>query len=180
MFYWVLNTEAVARRRSRRKGVLKNFAKFRLSLQLLLKKGSDTIVFLWILQNFPEHLVYGTPSGYYFCKYASGLHSFSQGYEKAFCLMRNMQSNVAVAMTIWFPSKEILIVLFFMLALQSINLLKVSSKRSRVKCEVCSKLLIKKAEWFSIEAGNIYPSFIVDLKLVHVCYRGVAKTPTNI
>ena len=35
----------------------------------LIKKETDTGVFLWILRNFSEHLFYRTPLGNCFCQY---------------------------------------------------------------------------------------------------------------
>ena len=58
------------RRCSMKKGVLKNFVKFKGKYLYLfaLKIGSDTGVFLWILWNFWEYLSYRTPPGDCFCQ----------------------------------------------------------------------------------------------------------------
>ena len=68
------------RRCSARKRILRNFAEFTgihlcqslffniaTGLRLLAKRGSGTIVFLWILRNFREHVFYRTPLGDCFC-----------------------------------------------------------------------------------------------------------------
>ena len=48
------------------KGVLKNFAKFGKhlywELQNLIKRNTDTVVVLWILRNFQEHVFCETPA----------------------------------------------------------------------------------------------------------------------
>ena len=87
---FVRNSEA-ATRGVLRKGVLRNFAEFTgkhlhhsllfnkvagLSLQLYLKGETGTGVFLWILRNFQEHLIYITTVGDGFCswKYRNSIH----------------------------------------------------------------------------------------------------------
>ena len=49
-----------------KEGTILNFTNPSLSLQLYLKRDSGTGLFLWILQNFKEHIFYRTPLGDYF------------------------------------------------------------------------------------------------------------------
>ena len=76
-----LGSEAVVQRCSVTKGVLRNFAKFTgkhlcqslfsiklKALQLYQKRDSGTGAFLWILQNFLEHLLLQNTSGGCFCR----------------------------------------------------------------------------------------------------------------